>query len=166
LRGAALADTHLREGIGGLPRRCLERLEAADFIVHAGDHSSMRAVRELRAIGPPVYAVRGNVEAPEVRRALPEQLTFEAGGARISLIHDAGRKEGRLLRLRGWFPDADAVVFGHSHMPLIERAPGFAIFNPGSPTQRRRAPTRTMGLIMVERGRLDLQVVDLMPGLP
>ena len=62
-----------------------------------------------------------------------------------------GPRRGRLARLRRAFRDADAVVFGHSHMPLHERDGGFQIFNPGSPTERRRAPIRAMGLADVER---------------
>ena len=63
------------------------------------------------------------------------------------MIHDAGPARGRLERLRARFPAAGAVIFGHSHIPLHERAAdGFQIFNPGSPTDRRRAPRHTMGV--------------------
>jgi uncharacterized protein len=77
------------------------------------------------------------------------------------MIHDAGPAAGRLARLRRRFPDADAVVFGHSHLPLLEEAEGFAIFNPGSPTERRRAPRHTMGIATVRAGVLTFELVAL-----
>ena len=107
-----------------------------------------------------MVAVHGNVDDEEVLQALPAVASFEAGGVTIGLVHDAGPAKGRLARLRRRFPDADAVVFGHSHIPLHERASdGFQIFNPGSPTERRRAPEHTMGLATVDRGRLTFELI-------
>ena len=107
---------------------------------------------ELRELGP-VVAVHGNVDSAVLRRELPESISLDLGGATLAVIHDAGPARGRLERLRVRFPDADAVVFGHSHMPLHEESDGFQIFNPGSPTERRRAPTRSMGeATVMERG--------------
>jgi predicted phosphodiesterase len=84
------------------------------------------------------------------------------GGARIGMVHDAGPKQGRLARMRFRFKDADAVVFGHSHLPLHEAdADGFQIFNPGSPTERRSAPTHTMGIATVEDGRVHFELLPL-----
>jgi uncharacterized protein len=107
-------------------------------------------------------AVYGNVDDAEVRAALPAVATVLAEGARIGVVHDAGPAKGRLARMRRRFPDADAVVFGHSHIPLHERAPdGFQIFNPGSPTERRRAPAHTMGMLHAEAGRLEFELIAL-----
>ena len=119
----------------------------------------MAVLGELESYGP-VVAVHGNVDDEEVRQALPAVASFEVGGVTIGLVHDAGPAKGRLARLRRRFPDADAVVFGHSHIPLHERASdGFQIFNPGSPTERRRAPAHTMGLATVDRGRLTFELI-------
>ena len=96
-------------------------------------------------------AVQGNQDDAELRRQLPMERVVEAEDARIGMVHDGGPKDGRLRRMRRRFPDADAVVFGHSHIPLHEQDDGFQIFNPGSPTDRRRAPTHTMGLAHVSR---------------
>jgi putative phosphoesterase len=121
----------------------------------------LSVLRELETYGP-VVAVHGNVDDPEVRAALPEQTTVDAGGAKIALVHDAGPARGRLARMRGRFPDAGAVVFGHSHIPLHEQdASGFQIFNPGSPTERRRAPRHTMGIASVHAGRVRFELVTL-----
>ncbi len=143
-----------------LPPRCLELLREADAIVHAGDFSTTEVLAQLRALGT-VIAVHGNVDSVELRRELPEATNFEAGGATIGLIHDAGPAKGRLERLRARFPDADAVVFGHSHMPLCERRGDFQIFNPGSPTERRRAPARTMGIARIAGGRISFEHIEL-----
>jgi putative phosphoesterase len=156
---AVISDTHLPRGGRRLPEQCVERLRAADLILHAGDLIRLSALRELEAYGR-VIAVHGNVDDADVRAALPASATVDAGGARIGLVHDAGPAKGRLARLRRRFPDADAVVFGHSHLPLHERAPdGFQIFNPGSPTERRRAPRHTMGIAHAERGRLTFELI-------
>ena len=161
MRLAVIADTHMPRGARRLPDACVERLRAADAILHAGDFTGQETLAEIEAIGPPLVAVHGNVDAPEVRRALPERIVFEAEGARIGLIHDAGPRRGRLARMRREFPDAGAVVFGHSHLPLHEREGDFQIFNPGSPTERRRAPTHTMGLAEVTGGRIGFELIEL-----
>jgi uncharacterized protein len=116
---------------------------------------------DLERIGPPVHAVRGNVDSAELQARLPLTRVVKAGGARIAMIHDGGPADGRLGRLRRRFPDADAVVFGHSHLPLHEERDGFAIFNPGSPTERRRALRHTMGLATVEDGRVAFELLNL-----
>ena len=110
----------------------------------------------------PVVAVHGNADDAEVRAALPAAASVEAGGSTIGLIHDAGPATRRIERLRRRFPEADAVVFGHSHSPMHNRAPeGFQIFNPGSPTERRRAPHHTMGIATVQGGRVTFELIAL-----
>jgi putative phosphoesterase len=163
---AIISDTHLPRGSRALPAECVERLRAADLILHAGDLATAGVLADLRAIGPPVEAVHGNVDDIEVRAQLPSARLVEAGAARIAMVHDAGPADGRLARLRARFAaaGADAVVFGHSHIPLHERDPatGFQIFNPGSPTDRRRQPTHTMGQARIgEDGAVSFELIDL-----
>jgi uncharacterized protein len=160
---AVIADTHLPRGARRLPEACIERIAAADLLLHAGDFSTLEVLRALEAIGPPLTGVHGNVDSADLRRLLPAERIVEAEGARIALIHDAGARSGRLERMRRRFGDrADVVVFGHSHLPLHEEAPdGFQIFNPGSPTERRRAPSHTMGLISVRDGLARCELVQL-----
>ena len=158
---AVISDTHLPRGARRLPEACVARLQTADLILHAGDLIRLSVVRELESYGP-VVAVHGNVDEADVRAALPASASVEAGGARIGLVHDAGPAKGRLARLRRRFPEAEAVVFGHSHIPLHERGPdGFQIFNPGSPTDRRRAPEHTMGIATVQDGRVSFELIAL-----
>jgi putative phosphoesterase len=158
---ALISDTHLPRGSRRIPPGCLERLAGADLILHAGDFASIEALEEIEAIGPPVAAVYGNVDSEQVRRRLPAERMVEAGGVRIGMLHDAGPSRGRVERMRAWFPDAAAVVYGHSHIPLHEESGGFQLFNPGSPTDRRRQPHHTMGLARVDEGRLSFELIAL-----
>jgi uncharacterized protein len=161
VRIAVISDTHMPRGGRRLPDGCVTRIAEADLVLHAGDVMSAGVLREIEALGPPLVAVHGNVDSEELRRSLPADRVVEAADARIAIVHDAGPAAGRFERLRRRFPDADAVVFGHSHMPLHEERDGFQIFNPGSPTERRRAPQRTMGVARVERGRVEFELIAL-----
>ena len=160
---AVIADTHLPRGARRLPAACVERIAAADLLLHAGDFVTTEVLRDLEAIGPPVVGVHGNIDGVELQQLLPPERIVEVGGARIAMIHDAGPRRGRLERLRRRFGGhAEAVVFGHSHLPLHERSvDGFQVFNPGSPTERRRAPAHTMGLARVDGGRLTFELLEL-----
>jgi putative phosphoesterase len=146
VRIAVISDTHLPRGARRVPDQCIETMRSADLIVHAGDLSTIEVFEWLESLGPPVKSVHGNVDSAEVRERLPETLEFAAGDHRIAVIHDAGPAKGRLARMRRRFPDVDAVIFGHSHLPLHEESEGFQIFNPGSPTERRRAPRHSYGV--------------------
>jgi putative phosphoesterase len=141
-----------------LPQSCVDRLAECELVVHAGDVMTAEAMEEIEAIGPPVAAVLGNMDGPDLRKRLRPELE---GGVRLGVVHDAGPRAGRLERMRMRFPDAHAVVFGHSHMPLHEQAGAFQIFNPGSPTERRRAPAHTMGLARVDGGEITFELITL-----
>jgi uncharacterized protein len=154
VRIAIVADTHMPKGARRLPERCMAEMRAADLIAHLGDFWAASVLDEIGDLGPPVVAVYGNVDEPALVQRLPERTVLEAGGAKLGLVHDAGPRSARLTRLRRWFPHADAVLFGHSHLPLHEESEGFQIFNPGSPTERRRSPTRSMGVAIADRGRV------------
>jgi uncharacterized protein len=161
---AVISDTHLPRGSRSLPEECVARLRAADLILHAGDFITAGVLADLRALGPRVEGVQGNVDDYELRAQLPTARLVVADGARIAMLHDAGPADGRLARLRSRFPDTDAVVFGHSHIPLHEHdeATGFQIFNPGSPTDRRRQPSHTMGEARIgEDGAVSFELIDL-----
>ena len=162
---AVISDTHMPRGARRLPEACAERIASADLLLHAGDLMTVGVLRDLEAIGPPVVAVHGNMDSAELRRLLPAERVVEAADARIAMLHDAGPRTGRLRRMRRRFGDrAGAVVFGHSHMPLHERAPdGFQVFNPGSPTERRRAPVHTMGMARADGGTLEFELIELIP---
>jgi uncharacterized protein len=147
-------------GKRALPPPAIELLRRADHIIHAGDFAAKSVLDELKRYGKPVSAVHGNVDDAELRALLPETTTLTIETSTIVVVHDAGPAKGRLERLRRRFGAADAVVFGHSHLPLHERAPdGFQIFNPGSPTERRRAPHKTMGIAHVDDRGISFELV-------
>ena len=162
MRLAIISDTHMPRGTRALPAECLAELRAADAILHAGDFMRVEVLRMLEGLGPPVHGIHGNVDDDALTRMLPASAWSEAAGARIAMIHDSGQRGGRLARMRARFKDADAVVFGHSHLPLHEQdADGFQIFNPGSPTERRSAPEHTMGIATIEDGRPRFELLSL-----
>ena len=158
---AVIADTHMPRGTRRLPERCVELIAAAEAVIHAGDFCAASALEEVQALCPVVHAVHGNVDEEALRRSLPAELEIEIDGRTIAITHDAGPAKGRLPRLRRRFPDAEAAIFGHSHLPLLEVDDGFQIFNPGSPTERRRAPRPSMGLLNAGRTGLDFEHVWL-----
>jgi uncharacterized protein len=99
--------------------------------------------------------VHGNADEPALRALLPADLVVELGGARLSVTHDPGPRAGREERLVARFPGCDAVVYGHTHMPGAERHAGVWLLNPGSPTERRRSPSRAMLVLAVEAGLVE-----------
>jgi putative phosphoesterase len=158
---AIISDTHMPRGARAIPAGCLERCAAADAILHAGDLSDVPVLDLLRDLGPPVHAIHGNVDSAAVRALLPARLELELGGVRVGMTHIPGPARDRVSRLRADFPACAAVIFGHTHMPEHGELDGFQIFNPGSPTERRRAPVHTMGVATVDNGKItfDLLVV-------
>jgi uncharacterized protein len=134
-----------------LPDECVRLLREADLILHAGDVTTASVLDELRALGR-VEAVHGNADEAALRVALPPRLVVTVGGSRIGMLHDAGPRAGRHDRLVDAFPGCDAVVYAHSHLPEATRVGATWIVNPGSPTERRRGPFRSMALIRVDEG--------------
>lgn len=161
MRVVVLADTHVRDvGSTRLPDAAWGELRLAEVILHAGDVVEGGLLDELRAMAP-VHAVLGNNDT--LRQALPETLELELDGVRVAMIHDSGPRAGREGRLRRRFPTADVVVFGHSHIPWNAAGlDGQLLFNPGSATQRRRQPARTLGVLEISGGRVcEARIVDL-----
>ena len=157
---AVISDTHLPRGSRRLPDECLRCLENASLILHAGDFVRESVLAELRRRGP-VEAVFGNMDEPALRELLPERRVLEVDGVRIGMIHDPGPRGGREARLVARFPACHAVVYGHTHVPQVERLGGVWILNPGSPTERRRAPTRSMLALRLTSGALEPELLHL-----
>ena len=118
-------------------------------------------LEELRGLGPPVEGVSGNMDEPALKASLPKQQVVEVGGLRIGMVHDAGPRVGREARLAARFEDCDAVVYGHTHVPQMERFQHLWILNPGSPTDRRREPAHTMVVLRLRGGRMTPELVTL-----
>lgn len=154
MKVVALADTHAPRRWQECPPRVAQYLRGADLILHAGDVCTAAVLDELAGYAP-VRAVRGNNDGPEVAAwGAPGTLELGIDGLAVAMVHDAGPAAGRPARLRRLFPAAGLVVFGHSHIPLDHFEAGQRIFNPGSPTDRRRQPHGTIGLLDIDGGRL------------
>lgn len=163
-RIAVLADTHVTPGGSRrLPDGVYEVLDTVDVIWHAGDVLVGELLDELAGFAP-VVAVLGNNDH-ELVGTLPERVEEVVDGVRIAMVHDSGASKGRENRMRRWFPDADLVVFGHSHLPIdAEGTDGQWLLNPGSATWKRRAETHTMAVVTCDDGQFTIEVVDLNAG--
>jgi putative phosphoesterase len=157
-----LSDSHLKGGLGTIGGQVLDAVSRADVVLHAGDITSRHALSELET-GAETYAVLGNNDH-ELVGVLPESRRLVLDGVRIALIHDSGAAKGRAGRMQRRFPDAQLVVFGHSHIPIDEIGEqNQVLFNPGSPTQRRSQPNRTFGRLRLSAGTIlhrEIVVVD------
>jgi uncharacterized protein len=136
-------------------------LRRADLVLHAGDFVSVAFFEELRALGPPVEAVHGNMDEPALKATLPTEHVVDADGVRIGMIHDAGPRAGREARLAAHFEDCAAAVYGHSHIPQVEQFQHLWVLNPGSPTDRRRQPVYTMLVLEIRGSRITPELVTL-----
>jgi hypothetical protein len=159
-RVAVIADTHLPRGSRVLSQECLDELSRADLILHAGDVTAAPVLELLRGYAP-LHAVHGNVDDPELRATLPEQLVVEVDGSRIGMLHIPGPAAGRAERLVERFHGCDAVVYGHTHLPEASRHGDVWILNPGSPTERRRAPSRSLLTLEIAAGAITPTLVTL-----
>ncbi|MFL5928930.1 MAG: metallophosphoesterase family protein [Gaiellaceae bacterium] len=149
---AVISDTHMPRGARALPDACVERLRDADLILHAGDLTGAAFLDELLSFGPAVAAVHGNMDEAAVRERLPEDRVVDAAGARIAMVHIPGPSGGRAQRLAARFRGCDAVVYGHTHVADVTRHGAMWILNPGSPTERRRSPARSMLWLTIPGG--------------
>jgi uncharacterized protein len=161
VRALVLSDTHIRQGgQRTLPDAVLAAAAEADVILHAGDIMTASVLQTLSELAP-VHAVLGNNDLELVGR-LPESKQVVLDGVVVAMVHDSGPAEGRPRRLKRWFPDAEVVVFGHSHLPYnAAGVDGQWLLNPGSATERRRAPTHTMAWLTLHEGEVSAQLVDI-----
>jgi uncharacterized protein len=152
-----------------LPAPVWDAVDAADVVVHAGDWVSVDLLDALEARAARLVGVYGNNDGPALRARLPEVARAELEGVRFAVVHETGAAAGRERRCAAAYPDADVLVFGHSHIPwdtTATRPDGGALrlLNPGSPTDRRRQPTFTWMTLAVADGRLqDVELHHLPP---
>ncbi|MEO6605572.1 MAG: metallophosphoesterase family protein [Aeromicrobium sp.] len=154
LRVAVISDTHSPRFWKTMPANVAAQLDGVDVILHAGDVCTPDVLNELAAYAP-VHVVLGNNDGPDVAAwGAPETLQIDLDGLAVAMIHDSGSKDGRAVRMRKLFPDAGLVVFGHSHIPWDTERDGQRLFNPGSPTDKRRQPRGTMGQLVIDAGAI------------
>jgi putative phosphoesterase len=144
-----------------LPDECLRLLAGVNLVLHAGDFVSVEFLAELRRIGPPVEGVCGNMDEAALKSSLPRQRVVEVDGVRIGMVHDAGPRVGREARLAARFPDCEGAIYGHTHVPQVDRFQHLWILNPGSPTERRGAQVHSMLLLRVRGRRITPELITL-----
>jgi uncharacterized protein len=162
MRIVVLSDTHAPRRWKSCPPAVAAQLREADLILHAGDVCTAEVLDELAQYAP-VTAVAGNNDGPDVTAwGAAETAELAPEGLPIAMIHDSGAAAGRLPRMRARFPGARLVVFGHSHIPLDAADDTLRIFNPGSPTDRRRQPHGTLGILHIADATLvNAQILDV-----
>ncbi|MBN9210855.1 MAG: YfcE family phosphodiesterase [Microbacterium sp. 71-36] len=147
-----IADTHVPKRARSLPEAVRRAASGVDLVVHAGDWVTASVLDDLAALAP-VLGVWGNNDGADLRDRLPEVARAEIDGVRVAVIHETGPAAGREKRMDAAFPDADLLVFGHSHIPWDAVTPaGMRLLNPGSPTDRRRQPACTMMTLTLADG--------------
>ena len=161
MRVLVISDTHIPDHARELPATLRRELSHSDLVLHAGDVTSVALLEDLASYAP-VHVALGNNDGEEIAAwgALPE-VRLELEGVRIAMVHDSGQSKGRPARLRRRFPDADLVVFGHSHIPMSVAADGMRMLNPGSPTWKRREPRATYAVVTLSEGRTRARIVPL-----
>ncbi len=165
MRLLVLADTHLPVRARELPAEVWAEVDRADVVVHAGDWVELAALDALAGRSRRLIGVVGNNDGAALRARLPQVATADLAGLRVAVVHETGPAAGRERRCAERFPDADVVIFGHSHIPWDSVAPGgLRLLNPGSPTDRRRQPTATYLTATVRAGGLhDVELHRLPP---
>jgi len=127
----------------------------ADPVARVHDDVGVDLLDALEARATRLVGVAGNNDGPELHARLPEVARATVDGLRLAVVHETGAKQGRERRADAAFPDADLLVFGHSHIPWDTTSPGgLRLLNPGSPTDRRRQPVGTVLTAVVDDGAL------------
>lgn len=153
VRLLVLADTHLPKRATRLPDVVLAALADTDGVIHAGDWVDEATLDLLLARSPLVIGVAGNNDGETLHARLPEVATATIESVRLAVVHETGAGTGRERRTDDRFPDTDVLVFGHSHIPWDSTTPrGLRLLNPGSPTDRRRQPHGTYGVLVLDSG--------------
>jgi putative phosphoesterase len=158
-----LADTHVPKRARALPAQVWAAVESADVVFHAGDWVTPELLDELEQRSRSLVGVYGNNDGPGLRARLPESAAVTLEGVRFAMVHETGQAKGREARCERLYPDADVLVFGHSHIPWDSTSErGLRLLNPGSPTDRRRQPSCTYMTAVLDGGTLrDVRLVEV-----
>ncbi len=158
-----IADTHVPHRAQWVPPELERALEEADGVIHAGDWTGPELLEFVKGLGKPLWAVRGNMDGPEVARVLPDKRVFQIEGVKIGLTHGWGAPFGITKRVLELFAGEalNLVIHGHTHRQALKREGEVWVLNPGSPTDRFFAPKRGFAWLVVDGKRWEVELVSL-----
>lgn len=156
-----ISDTHIyagsqREIPPGVVR--LFRRAHVNLIIHLGDANTKDVLDELAEIAP-LIAVVGNNDDDDLQYTVPQTTRFMVGDCSFAAIHGHGGRSARDVAIERWAGKVNCVLFGHSHLPLIEKYGDTVLFNPGSATDRRWHPHFGVGIITVDKSGIHPDLV-------
>ena len=146
-----ISDSHIPTGAKALPETVLKTFKGVDHIIHAGDIMSIDVIR-LEKLAP-VTAVIGNIDLPELRKRFGDKKIVTLGNVNFGVFHGHGESSKTIERSIKCFQNdtVDCIIFGHSHIPYCQYHGDILLFNPGSPTDKRRNKHYSFGLIEIDR---------------
>ena len=161
MRIGVISDTHIPKAALDLPEVVYNDLVKCDLILHAGDIVQMDLLLKLQKLAP-VRAVYGNMDLAEVKENIPQKDVVKVDGVKIAIMHGYGTPKGLVDVVKGSFPaDMNAIVFGHSHMPINEIIGKTLFFNPGSPTDTIFAPYNSYGILEVDKKKITGHIIRI-----
>lgn len=148
MRIGVIADTHLTKRATKLPDALVEGLQGVDYILHAGDWITLETVALIEQLAP-FDGIAGNNDGPDIIERFGHKKLLTMADYRIGLIHGDGTRKTTEERAREAFREErpDIVIFGHSHIPYMHTIEGMLMFNPGSPTDKRRQAQYSFGIL-------------------
>lgn len=153
-----MSDTHLSKATGEFKALCSELCEDADMVIHLGDWDKVEILNYLERY--PLEAVAGNMDDHSIKQRLPASKVLKAGAFRLGITHGWGPPDGIRLRLKQEFTGVDAVLFGHTHQPLLFREDGLLWFNPGSLFLGRGASRKTIGMSRIQ-DKIEAKILEI-----
>ncbi|MEQ6378187.1 metallophosphoesterase [Bacillaceae bacterium S4-13-56] len=148
-----LSDTHMPKKANTLPDVLTKPLTEVDLIIHAGDWQTTDVYEELKKYAP-VIGVYGNVDSDPIKELVKDKEIIEVEGYEIGITHGHGERGTTEKRVLGTFEkdELDMIIFGHSHLPYLKFYKKTLLFNPGSPTDKRKLPFYSYGLLTIDGG--------------
>lgn len=165
IRVAVLSDTHVGQRISRYPPEFLRMLGDFDMVIHAGDHTSLASLETLRQNCKRLIAVCGNMDEAGVTGQLKEKALVEMEDLRFGVIHGWGHPKDLEKRVSERFakdnPFPDAIIFGHSHVPLFEEIEGIRYINPGSLSGNVDVEFGTWAILNIDKNRISWELQEI-----
>ncbi len=155
-----ISDTHIPGNCGQIPDNIIAHFSGADMIIHAGDITELGVLEQLALITPNIEAVRGNMDSEIPQGRLPFKKVITVGEFRIGVTHGSGAPKRLLERIANEFKNVDAIIFGHSHIPVNEIKNGVLFFNPGSATDTVMAKKKTIGILKIS-DKIEAEIISV-----